>query len=41
MDKKESKELCVSNLDKVLRALNEGNIEEAKTCAKTMEKEAK
>jgi len=41
MDKKELKELSMSNLDKVLRALDEGNIEEARRCAQTMEKEAK
>ena len=40
MDRKESRELCMSNFDKVLKALNEGNIEEAKTCVRTMEKEA-
>lgn len=41
MDKKELKELGMSNLDKVLRALDEGNIEEARKCAQIMEKEAK
>ncbi len=41
MDKEEQKELSTSNLDKLLRALEENNIEEAKKCAQTMEKEAK
>lgn len=41
MDEKELKELSMSNLEKVFRALDEGNIEEAKRCAQVMEKEAK
>lgn len=41
IDQKELKELSMSNLDKVLMFLNEGNIEEAKNCAKTKKKEAK
>jgi hypothetical protein len=41
VDKKELKELSTSNLDKLLQALEENNIEEAKKCAQTMEKEAK
>lgn len=41
MEKKERKELSVSNLDRVLRALDRGDIEEAKECVKKMEKEAK
>jgi hypothetical protein len=41
MDKKELEELSMSNLDKVLRALDGGKIEEARKCVKTMEAEAK
>ncbi len=41
MDEKELKELGTSNVDKVLRALEEGNIEEARKCVITMEKESK
>ncbi|MDI7261650.1 MAG: hypothetical protein QME90_17260 [Thermodesulfobacteriota bacterium] len=41
MNKKELEELSLSNLDKVLRALERGDIEEAKECVKVMEKEAK
>lgn len=41
MDEKELKELSMSNLGKVLRALDEGNIEEARRCAQVMEQEAK
>ncbi len=41
MENEELKELSMSNLDKLLRALDEENIEEAKQCARTMEKEAK
>lgn len=41
MDEKELKELSTSNVDKVLRALEEGNIEEARKCVLTMEKESK
>ena len=41
MEKEELNELSMSNLDKVLRALDENNIEEAKKCAQTMEEEAK
>jgi len=41
MEKKELKELSMSNLDKVLRALDQNDIEEAKKCAKTMEEESK
>jgi hypothetical protein len=41
MDKKELKELGMSNLKKTLRALDEGHVEEAKKCLQTMEKEAK
>lgn len=41
MDKEELKELGTSNLRKALRALDEGNIEEAKKCLQTMEEEAK
>jgi hypothetical protein len=41
MDKEELKELSLSNLDKVLRALDKGDIEEARKCAITMEKESK
>jgi hypothetical protein len=41
MDKKELKELGMSNLDKVLRALDKKDFDEAKKCAVVMEKEAK
>lgn len=41
MEKEELKELSMSNLDKLLGALEENNIEEAKKCAQTMGKEAK
>jgi len=41
MDEKELKELSMSNLDKVRRALDQGNIEEARRCAEVMEEEAK
>lgn len=41
MDEKELKELATSNLDKVLHALDRGDIEEAGKCVRTMEKEAK
>jgi hypothetical protein len=41
MKKEELEELSMSNLDKVLRALDKGDIKEAKQCAITMEKEAK
>lgn len=41
MDEKELKELSMSNFDKVLRALDKGDIEEAKRYLETMEKEAK
>jgi len=41
MEEKELRELSMSNVDKVLRALEEGNIEEAKRSVVTMEKEAK
>ncbi len=41
MDEKELKELSTSNVDKVLRALEEGSIEEAQKCVLTMEKESK
>ena len=41
MDEKELKEISMSNVDKVLRALEEGNIEEARRSVLTMEKEAK
>jgi len=41
MDAKELKELSMSNLDKALRALDEGKIEEARKYAQVMEKEAK
>ena len=41
MDQEELKELGMSNLDKVLRALDKGDIEEARKCAQVMEQEAK
>lgn len=41
MDKEELTELSTSNLDRVLRALDENDIEEAKRCARIMEQEAK
>lgn len=41
MEQKELEELSMSNLDKVLRALDKGDIEEARKCARTMEEEAK
>lgn len=40
MEQEELKELSISNLDKVMRALDRGDIEEAKECVKRMEKEA-
>lgn len=41
MEQEELKELSMSNLNKVLRAIDRGDIEEAKECVKRMEKEAK
>ncbi len=41
MDVKELKELGMSNLDKVLQALDKGDLEEARKCAQVMEQEAK
>ncbi len=41
MEKEELRELSMSNLDKVLRALDRNDIEEAKKCAQSMESEAK
>jgi hypothetical protein len=41
MKNEELKELSMSNLDKLLRALDRQDIEEARRCALTMEKEAK
>jgi hypothetical protein len=41
MEKEELKELSMSNLDKLLRALDEQNIEEAKKCAQVMDEESK
>jgi hypothetical protein len=41
MDAKELQELGMSNLDKVLRALDNGDLEEARQCVQVMEKEAK
>ncbi len=41
MDQKELKELGMANVEKVLRALDKGDLEEAKKCVLTMEKESK
>ena len=41
MEEKELKELGMANVDKVLRALDRGDLEGAKQCVLTMEKEAK
>ena len=41
MDQDEIRELSMSNLDKALKALEKGDIEEAKRCIQTMEQEAK
>ena len=41
MEREELAELGMSNLDKVLRALDKGDVEAARQCALTMEKEAK
>ncbi len=41
MDKEELEELSMANVDKVLKALDEGNIEGAKKFARTMEEEAR
>lgn len=41
MNKEELDELSMSNLQKVMRALDKGDIEEAKKCALVMEEEAK
>lgn len=41
MEDRELKELGMANVDKVLRALDRGDLEEARQCVLTMEKEAK